>query len=77
MQRTIKLIWDFRGPDAHKVADHFRIHLEQALHAEDQRQIGITDLTENHCITFLLIPENEMISMRDRFKPHRGEYINP
>ena len=29
MNRKIKLIWDFRGQEAQKIAEHHAIHLEE------------------------------------------------
>ena len=31
MERQIKLIWDFRGPDALKTAEHQEIHLKEFI----------------------------------------------
>jgi hypothetical protein len=75
MTKQIKLIWDFKGPNAQKIADHFRIHLDEALIAEEGPNAGVSEINENHAIAFLIVPENEMVAMRDRFKPHRGEYV--
>lgn len=76
MARQIKLIWDFRGPDAFKIADHFRIHLEEALKTEKGLNAGVNEINETYTIAFLIVPEIDMVAMRDRFKPHRGEYVN-
>ncbi|MFM1877924.1 MAG: hypothetical protein RLZZ241_790 [Bacteroidota bacterium] len=75
MNKTIKLIWDFRGPDAARTAKHFQIHLQEALSATPETELGWSELNSNHSIAFLIVSESEMIPMRDRFKPHRGEYI--
>jgi hypothetical protein len=76
MTRRIKLIWDFRGPDSEKIADHFTIHLHEALGTDFQNLMGTSNLDSNHSIAFLIVDESEMITYRDRFKPHRGEYYN-
>ena len=34
MSRQIKLIWDFRGPVAAKIAEHHEIHLKEYIQTE-------------------------------------------
>ena len=41
MERQIKLIWDFRGADALKTAEHQEIHLKEFIQIE-QLPIAIT-----------------------------------
>ena len=73
--RKLKLIWDFRGPDASKIAQHHEIHLKEYINRE-KLNIAITgyeDLNEIYSITFLVVNENEMKPIRDALKPHRGQ----
>lgn len=35
MSNRIKLIWDFRGGSAHKIAEHHAIHLNEFIVNED------------------------------------------
>lgn len=35
MEKHIKLIWDFRGPEAQKIAEHHVIHLKEYATAHD------------------------------------------
>ncbi len=72
--RKLKLIWDFRGPDAHKIAEHHEIHLKQYIQLEklDISITGIEDINNNHSIAFLVVNEKNMPSVRDALKPHRG-----
>ena len=77
MERRIKLIWDFRGPDSKKVAEHFKTHLLEALGLEFEDEMGTFIVNSDHSIAFLIVSESEMIPFRDRFKPHRGEYYTP
>lgn len=75
MDRKIKLIWDFRGPASAKTAEHHEIHLKDFIAAE-QFPLNITGFElfgEMHAIAFMVVPENEMIKVRDMLKPHRGE----
>lgn len=73
--RHIKLIWDFRGPASAKTAEHHDIHLKEYVAAE-QLAPGITGweaFGEMHAIAFLVVEEKDMIPVRDRLRPHRGE----
>ena len=72
--RKLKLIWDFRGPDAHKIAEHHEIHLKQYIQMEnlDISITGVEDLNPMHSIAFLVVDEIDMKPLRDALKPHRG-----
>ncbi len=75
VSRKIKLIWDFRGPDASEIARHHEKHLQQYILAEDLTAniTGYKDLSSAHSIAFLVVEENDMIRVRDALIPHRGE----
>jgi len=73
--RKIKLIWDFRGPDASKIAEHHEIHLKEYINIE-KLPLNITGFeikNEMHAIAFMVVTDEDMISVRDTLKPHRGE----
>jgi len=75
MERQIKLIWDFRGPDALKTAEHQEIHLKEFIQLE-HLPIDITgfeQINEFHCIAFMVVNDDLMLKLRDILKPHRGE----
>jgi len=73
--RTIKLIWDFRGPAALQTAKHHEIHLKEYITVEKitVSATGIQEVSEMHAIAFIAVSENNMIALRDALKPHRGE----
>ena len=75
-ERKIKLIWDSRGPDAAKMAEHHAIHLKEYAVSENLalKITGYKTLSPTHSIAFLVVNEAEMISVRDILKPHRGEF---
>jgi len=75
MSRQIKLIWDFRGSAAAKTAEHHVIHLKEFIKSEklDLDITGFSIVNEFHSIAFMVVNQNEMIAVRDRLKPHRGE----
>ncbi len=75
MSRQIKLIWDFRGPTAGKIAEHHEIHLKEYI-AIEQLPIKITGfevLNEMYAIAYMVVTDEHMIQVRDALKPHRGE----
>ncbi|MBQ0908361.1 hypothetical protein KBJ98_06570 [Flavobacterium sp. F-328] len=75
MSRKIKLIWDFRGPAAAKTAEHHEIHLKEYIQIE-KLPLSITGFTvqgEMQAIAFMVVTDENMISVRDALKPHRGE----
>lgn len=73
--RKLKLIWDFKGPDGIKTAEHHAIHLKEYTAAKKYEDLtsGFEALHEFHAIAFLIVPESEMIPLRDALKPHRGQ----
>lgn len=75
MNRKIKLIWDFRGPNAEQTAIHHEIHLKEYITIE-QLSLDITGydiLSEFSAIAYMVVYENEMDNVRAALKPHRGQ----
>lgn len=75
MSRQIKLIWDFRGPDAAKTAEHHEIHLKEYIAFEKltPNTTGLITVDEMYAIAFMVVSDENMIQVRDALKPHRGE----
>ena len=73
-ERILKLIWDFRGQDAVKTAEHHAIHLEQykTKHKVGQKT-GTETINDSYAIAFIVVNESEMPPVRDALIPHRGE----
>lgn len=73
--RKIKLIWDFRGPDAARTAEHHEIHLKEYITIEKLplNITGFDTLSEMHAIAYMVVTDEHMIPVRDALKPHRGE----
>ncbi|MDC1226341.1 hypothetical protein N8013_01690 [Algibacter sp.] len=73
--RKLKLIWDFRGSDSKKIAEHHEIHLKEYIKLENLNITitGVEELNINHSIAFLVVPETGMKEIRDALKPHRGQ----
>ncbi len=76
MEKKLKLIWDFRGPDAQKTAEHHEIHLKEFIQKEklNQNITGVEMVSELYSVAYLVVDESEMITVRDVLKPHRGEW---
>ena len=76
--RKLKLIWDFRGPDAFKIAEHHVLHLKEyiAIQPTDMDITGFEQVSDMHSIAFMVVNENEMKPIRDALKPHRGLVYN-
>ncbi len=76
--RKLKLIWDFRGPDALKIAEHHVLHLKEyiAIQQTDLNITGFEQISDLHALAFMVVNENEMKPIRDALKPHRGLVYN-
>ncbi|MBW3519332.1 hypothetical protein [Flavobacterium sp. NKUCC04_CG] len=79
MSRQIKLIWDFKGAVAENTAAHHLIHLKEYIAIEklDIEITGSQIISEFHAIAFMVVNDQQMIAVRDRLKPHRGELYTP
>ena len=74
MNKNIKLIWQFSGRDALKVADHHLIHLKEYINRENLIVIstGTEFLNEFSAISFIVIDNSFLKKIRLELKPHRG-----
>jgi hypothetical protein len=75
MERKIKLLWDFKGPDALETAKHHCIHLKEFAQIEslDYHEVDYNQLNEMFTVAFITVDESNMKIFRDALKPHRGE----
>ncbi len=75
MSRKIKLLWDFRGPDAKETAKHHTIHLKEFATLENLSfyEISIQEKNEMLFSAFITVDEKDMKTYRNDLKPHRGE----
>lgn len=73
--RKLKLIWDFRGSNANKTAQHHDIHLKDYIKIKklNNTLTGVEVLSDMHAIAFLVLNETDMKPVRDALKPHRGQ----
>ncbi len=73
--RKIKLIWDFRGNDTLKMAQHHAVHLKEfalkeKLHFYD---VDTAQYSDFYATAFIIVDEADMVTYRNALKPHRGE----
>ena len=75
MEEKIKLIWDFKGPSAAKIAAHHEQHLKEysSLESISPQITGHTHLNTMHSIAFIVVVRSMMLTVRDALKPHRAE----
>jgi hypothetical protein len=75
LNRKIKLLWDFRGPDAKETAKHHTKHLKEFATLENLTfyEIEIKELNSMLVAAFIVVDERDMKIYRDALKPHRGE----
>ena len=73
--RKLKLIWDFKGPDAELTAQHHLTHLKDYLQRHEIQEIatGMEKLNDKHHLCYVAVAETDMPKMRDELKPHRGQ----
>jgi len=74
MKRKIKLIWQFSGMDALKIADHHLVHLNEYILREDIDVIdkGTELVNDFSSITFIIIDNSLVEKLRFALKPHKG-----
>lgn len=75
MEERVKLIWDFRGPNAAPVAKHHAKHLSEFTKTENlQNTICATEeINTMHHIAYLVVEKVNMNSLRESLKPNRGQ----
>ncbi len=73
--KKIKLIWDYRGPDAKEIAKHHAVHLQEFALMENLsfHEIDIEVINPFLVTAFVVVDETDMKVYRDALKPHRGE----
>ena len=78
MNRQIKLIWEFRGPNALRTAEHHEIHLKEYITIENLSLniTGFNNHSEFQASAFMVVEEHDMERVREALKPHRGQVYN-
>ncbi|MFV8839727.1 hypothetical protein [Salinimicrobium soli] len=74
-ERKLKLIWDFRGPDSTRTAEHHALHLKEFVKTNDisLNITGFEKVNPDYSTAYIVVHESEMKAVRDALKPHRGQ----
>ena len=72
--KKIKLIWQFSGADALKIADHYLVHLDEYISREEFGVIdkGIKLINEFSSISYIIVDKSIVEKLRIALKPHKG-----
>ena len=75
MGNKVRMLWDFRGPNAQQTAEHHLIHLKEYLKIEEVwfAKTGIETVSDHYSIVFAVLSESDMQKVRSDLKPHRGQ----
>lgn len=75
--QKIKLLWDFRGPNAKKIANHHLKHLKDFFKISDKKlfESGIKKENEFHHFSFVVILNKDLESVKLNLKPNRGQKV--
>ncbi len=75
MNRKIKLIWDFKGPDGLETAKHHCVHLKEFAQIDNLPfdEVNYKELNPMHTYAYITVDEIHMKVFRDALKPQRGE----
>lgn len=78
MVRNIKLIWDFKGDDGEKTAEHHLIHLKEFNTREkiNALEFGLGKINSLHSFAFMVVNESIVFKVRDALLPHRAEIVS-
>ena len=78
MSKKIKLIWDIRGPESIKIAEHHIHHLSEYIEDKKLKNniTGTEAISETLSVAYMVVEEDEMIQVRDDPKPTRGEWYD-
>lgn len=76
MEKQLKLIWDFYGPDAQRTAAHHALHLREyiKIHQLNHNICELEKQEEMHWTVYIVVDEIEMKKVRDALLPHRGAW---
>lgn len=76
MEKRLKLIWDFYGPDALPTAQHHVIHLRQFAEREKLSHSfsEFKEVEKDYAVAYIVVVESDMLKVRDALIPHRGEW---
>ncbi|MEE9349663.1 MAG: hypothetical protein V3U80_06415 [Flavobacteriaceae bacterium] len=74
MNRKIRLIWEFRGPDSLGIAKHHVIHLQEFAKMENLAFYEVNTIEHSNYFNsaFIIVDEKDMLTYKNALKPDRG-----
>ncbi|MCZ2458930.1 MAG: hypothetical protein LC128_04825 [Chitinophagales bacterium] len=79
MEKKVKLIWDFIGPDAQKIAEHYEHHLQEFILKHNLKNMitGLENDSDVHSSSYMVVEESEVEQVRNVLRPKRLEWYEP
>lgn len=74
MGQKVKLIWEYRGPEAQQIAEHYEHHLVEFMeeHSLMYRIAGTESLSEMYSVAFMVVDESEIEMVRNILRPRKA-----
>lgn len=74
MENKIRLVWDFRGMDALKTAEHQLVHLLEFMKKENIPFFddNVEEINEMYSICSISIMQSNLDFVKNKLKPHSG-----
>ncbi|TXH54680.1 MAG: hypothetical protein E6Q89_07760 [Bacteroidia bacterium] len=74
MGQKIKLIWEYRGPEAQQIAEHYEHHLIEFIeeHKLLHKITGTERLSEMYSVAFMVVDESEIEKGRNILRPRKA-----
>lgn len=71
--KQLRLLWDYRGPNAQGIAEHFVNHLKSYAqrHELDEPPMGVLENRPGWWSAYLEAPEADFPELKKHLKPHR------
>jgi len=77
MKKKVKLVWQFYGMDALKIAEHHLVHLNEYIQTE---KIVVTDkgtelINELSAVSFIVVEDSLVKKLRIALNPQKGFWV--
>ena len=75
--KKVKLIWDFKGSDTHKMATHYNKHLIEFFESKSIQlfESGVDAVNDFHHLAYAVVREMDVNQVKHPLKPHRAFLI--
>ena len=74
MKKKIKMVWNFTGIDAFKIANHHIIHVREYMVSNDITMFdeGTVEVNDYAANSFIVIDSTNLEKVKNDLKPHQG-----